>query len=199
MLFPRPALDGIARAKVTCAFRRWDRPRVRAGARLRTAIGVVEVVSVDEVDPAAISDGDARTAGHADRDDLLATLARHTGRGPTVYRIGLRFAGADPRVALRQRADLTPAEADALRARLDRFDGASRHGPWTARVLRLISERPGVRAGDLATLVGRERLAFKADVRKLKELGLTESLEVGYRLSPRGAALLPTLADPKRP
>jgi hypothetical protein len=27
-------------------------------------------------------------------------------------------------------------------------------------------------------------------VRKLKELGLTESLTVGYRLSPRGAALL---------
>jgi hypothetical protein len=27
---------------------------------------------------------------------------------------------------------------------------------------------------------------FKTNVRKLKELGLTESLEVGYRLSPRG-------------
>jgi hypothetical protein len=33
-------------------------------------------------------------------------------------------------------------------------------------------------------------VSFKRDVRKLKELGLTESLEVGYRLSPRGAALL---------
>ena len=29
---------------------------------------------------------------------------------------------------------------------------------------------------------------FKRDVRKLKELGLTESLPVGYRLSPRGRA-----------
>jgi ribosomal protein S19E (S16A) len=27
-------------------------------------------------------------------------------------------------------------------------------------------------------------------VRKLKELGLTESLKIGYRLSPRGRALL---------
>jgi len=34
------------------------------------------------------------------------------------------------------------------------------------------------------------RLPFKANVRKLKALGLTESLEVGYRLSPRGEALL---------
>jgi hypothetical protein len=30
-------------------------------------------------------------------------------------------------------------------------------------------------------------------VRKLKELGLTESLLVGYRLSPRGRALLDQL------
>ena len=43
---------------------------------------------------------------------------------------------------------------------------------------------------DLAASLGRERLSFKADVRKLKALGLTESLEVGYRLSPRGRAFL---------
>jgi hypothetical protein len=38
-----------------------------------------------------------------------------------------------------------------------------------------------------------ETQAFKTDVRKLKGLGLTESLEVGYRLSPRGVALLAAL------
>lgn len=38
-----------------------------------------------------------------------------------------------------------------------------------------------------------EKLAFKADVRKLKELGLTESLDVGYRLSARGEAALAAL------
>ena len=47
-----------------------------------------------------------------------------------------------------------------------------------------------MRAADLAEAVGRERLPFKRDVRKLKELGLTESLETGYRLSPRGRALM---------
>ena len=41
--------------------------------------------------------------------------------------------------------------------------------------------------------VGQERLVFKQNVRKLKTLGLTESLEVGYRLSPRGMALLEKL------
>jgi hypothetical protein len=35
-----------------------------------------------------------------------------------------------------------------------------------------------------------ERAVFKLDIRKLKESGLTESLEVGYRLSPRGKRLL---------
>ena len=40
---------------------------------------------------------------------------------------------------------------------------------------------------------GVSALPFKRDVRKLKELGLTESLETGYRLSPRGRALLERL------
>ena len=56
-------------------------------------------------------------------------------------------------------------------------------------MLELIAAHPGVRAPDLAARLGRETLAFKIDVRKLKALGLTESLEVGYRLSPRGQAL----------
>jgi hypothetical protein len=38
-----------------------------------------------------------------------------------------------------------------------------------------------------------ERPPFKINVRKLKELGLTESLEVGYRLSALGKALVNTL------
>jgi hypothetical protein len=51
-----------------------------------------------------------------------------------------------------------------------------------------------VLAADLAALLGREKHPFKRDVRKLKELGLTESMPVGYRLSPRGRALLEALA-----
>lgn len=196
MLFPQPALDGIAAGSITLAFRRWDRPRVRPGTRLRTGIGVVAIESVEQVDPARISDADARRAGYANRADLLTWLeqyrtARHApSAGRPIYRITLRHAGQDPRVALRQQADLAATDVEALLARLSRFDSASRHGPWTARVLRLIADRPGVRAADLAASLGREKLAFKTDVRKLKELGLTESLDVGYRLSPRGQAIL---------
>jgi Mn-dependent DtxR family transcriptional regulator len=78
----------------------------------------------------------------------------------------------------------------SLEARLARLDAASRDGPWTARVAGLIAAHPGVRAADLARRLGQDTLRFKARVRRLKDLGLTESLEVGYRLSPRGRALL---------
>jgi len=191
MLFPRPVLDGIARGEITLAFRNWDRPRVRPGTRLRTAVGLIEVVSVDAVDPARITRADARRAGHADRAELLALLARHADRvDQPVFRVALAAAGEDPRVALRERDEFQPGEAEEVLARLARLDRASRRGPWTARVLRLIADRPGVRAPDLAATEGLQTSPFKANVRKLKELGLTESLEVGYRLSPRGRVLL---------
>ena len=67
---------------------------------------------------------------------------------------------------------------------------SKRGEPWTRRVLELIDARPETVAEDLAASLGMEKLPFKRDVRKLKELGLTESLLVGYRLSPRGRAYL---------
>jgi len=129
-------------------------------------------------------DPDARRAGQPDRDALLAGLP---GDG-ALHRIEFRLAGPDPRIALRERSRISLGERDEIDARLARLDAASRHGPWTATVLGLIAERPATRAPDLAASLGRETVHFKADVRKLKELGLTESLEVGYRLSPRGRA-----------
>jgi hypothetical protein len=188
VLFQRHTLEGIAAGRVTVAFRRWPRARVRAGSRVRTAVGVVAIESVERASPRALTERDARRAGHPSRASLRAELARF-GSGP-LFRIRLRFAGADPRVALRRRAALSAKELDFVRARLDRLDRASRRGPWTREVLELIAARPQVRAPDLAASLGRETLPFKRDVRKLKELGLTESLEVGYRLAPRGRAVL---------
>ena len=95
----------------------------------------------------------------------------------------------DERDVLAAQAALTEADLADLDRRLDRLDRASSHGPWTQATLRLIAERPAVRAGDLAELAGRELQPFKLDVRKLKNLGLTISLDVGYRLSPRGPGL----------
>ena len=190
MLLKRETLEGIAEGRVTLAFRRWKRPTVRAGGELRTAIGVLAVDAVDSIQEADITDRDAGLAGYPSRDALVADLNRRSGGG--LYRVALRRAGDDPRAALREQDDLDDEAVAAIAARLARFDRASRHGPWTEPVLRLIADSPGVRAPDLAASLGRETQPFKRDVRKLKELGLTESLEVGYRLSPRGRAWLAT-------
>jgi hypothetical protein len=57
--------------------------------------------------------------------------------------------------------------------------------------LQAIEARPGTRAADLAVALGWPELkVFKLQVRKLKALGMTLSLEVGYRLAPRGEAYL---------
>jgi hypothetical protein len=184
MLFRQETLRGIEAGEVTLAFRRWRRPTVKAGGTLRTRAGVLAIESVEPVEEDAITDAEARRAGAAGRDELIARL-RPEG---ALYRVEFRLAGPDPRIALRERADLGAGERAAIDARLARLDAASRHGPWTARVLELIAERPATRAPELAAELGRETAPFKADVRKLKELGLTESLERGYRLSPRGRA-----------
>jgi len=190
MLFRPATLQGIADGTVTAAFRRWDRPRVRPGGRQRTPVGVVAFDRVEQVAREALTELDARAAGLGGLDELLALVDRRPSG--TIYRVDLRLAGPDPRVALREAVPASDQVPEVI-GRLQRLDRASHHGPWTAATLRAIGEAPGVRAADLAASLGRERAPFKLDVRKLKELGLTESLSPGYRLSPRGRAVLDVL------
>ncbi|HKY66017.1 MAG TPA: hypothetical protein VJM49_06590 [Acidimicrobiales bacterium] len=193
MQIPMRFHAGLADGSITLAFRRWRRPAAKAGGRQRTPIGELAIDAVEAVEAADVTDADARSAGYRDRGELLGELDRFGPADGTIYRIALHLAGPDPRVALRERAEVTDDEWAQITARLERLDRLSRHGPWTATVLRLIAERPAVRAPDLAASLGRETQPFKTDVRKLKELGLTESLEVGYRLSPRGRTVLARL------
>lgn len=187
MLIRLPVLHAIAAGEVDTVFRRQKRPTVRAGGTLRTAVGVLDIVSVDRIEPGDVTDDDARRAGMRDRDEVLALLdAKAEG---DCYRVRVRPGGPDPRIELRERDALTDPEADDLRARLDRLDARSPHGPWTDEVLALIAAHPHVRAPDLAARLGRDTPSFKADVRKLKALGLTISHSPGYELSPRGRAL----------
>ena len=194
MLFKAWHLGGLADGSITVAFRRWATPRVRAGTRLRTPVGVVEVDAVTVVP--RITGADARRAGYPSVAALEADL-NFTQPGRT-YRVELHLAGPDPRIELRDRVP-TPDELAAIVERLRRLDRASPAGPWTLAVLDRIAARPAVRAPDLAAAFGRETLPFKTDVRKLKELGLTESLPIGYRLSPRGTAVLAHLRETSEP
>ncbi len=187
MLIKRRFLDGIVEGSVDLQFRRWRRPMVKAGGTMRTAVGVLAVESVGVVHADRLTTRDARRAGH---DSVADLLAQDRGREGELYRIRLRYVGEDPRIALREDAALDAETLADILARLARLDRASPRGPWTKQLLELVAERPATLAATLAESIGRDRDSFKLDVRKLKNLGLTESLSTGYRISPRGAAVL---------
>lgn len=190
MLLNAKHLEGIASGKIKLAFRKWKKPTVKTGGRLRTRIGVLAILAVDRISEKEISERDAKLAGYSSRAELLTDLERRDGE---LYRIRLSLAGPDERIALRSRQAISEAEWNELKRKLDRLDARSVHGPWVVNFLTVVSMNPGVLAATLAASLGLERKWFKEHMRKLKELGLTESLAVGYRLSPRGKAALKRL------
>ena len=197
LLFKKPFHAGLVSGAITLTFRRWQKPHVRAGGRYRChPIGVLEVDRVELVRTAAITEADAIRAGFPGKRELLAYLAE---LGPLtarteVYRVELHHGGDGDRVELALADQLTPADVEAITARLARMDAS---GPWTAATLAIIDAQPRIAASKLAAQLGRETLPFKTDVRKLKKLGLTQSFEVGYELSPRGRAYLAATSRPR--
>ena len=187
MLIAPATAHGIADGSVTLAFRRWDAPRMRPGSTQRTVAGVVEVTTLDVVDPERLTEDDAARAGIRSLAELLQLLDRRAGAH--VYR--MRGPAGRARSAGRAARAGRPVRRRAARDRR----AAGPHGrrprsPLDPGGAALISAQPGVRAPDLAASLGRETLPFKRDVRKLKELGLTCSLPVGYEISHRGRAYL---------
>jgi hypothetical protein len=186
MLFTEEVLRGIADGRVTLAFRRWRKAPPVPGSTLRTPVGVLTFDRVTVVEDDDITPEDVRRTGLS-ADALRASL----GGGGTLLRLELRLTGDDPRIALRSQPP-SPDEIAAILGRLARFD-AGAGAPWTASYLGLIADRPATVARVIAATAGADLAAFKRRVRQLKELGLTESLEVGYRVSPRGEAVLAEL------
>ena len=145
-----------------------------------------------------VAHGMAKPAGLPDLATLRQRLApgRPVNRGPragkggdTIYRVELSWVGEDPRLELREQV-ARGRELARLIAAVDKLDAAKQSGPWTRRILEWIEANPGVLASELAAELGRELLPMKADIRKLKALGLTISLRTGYQLSPRGEGYL---------
>ncbi|WP_216110809.1 hypothetical protein [Aquisalimonas asiatica] len=188
MLFRKKFLEGMRAGVFTLAFRRWRRPSVRRGGTLLTPVGQLNIKSVEEVALNSISAEDAYRAGYESKKELLDELRRRSDG--KIYRVELGPLLPDPRIALRETRAATDEELQDLRGRLSRLDARASEGAWTYRTLEALSLHPGVRAGDLCGLVDQEKERFKLNVRKLKNLGLSESLGTGYRLSPRGEALL---------
>ena len=189
MLIQKRFWDPIASGQVTLLFRRWKRAQVIAGRTYRTAAGRLEVFDVTIVTEIEITPEDARRAGFETVEALVAEF-RNDPTDP-IYRIEFRHLDEpDPRTQLANDADLDAEALAEIDRRLQRLDAVSSHGSWTLQTLELIEAHPERRAPDLAEMVGRETKPFKLDVRKLKNLGLTLSFRIGYRLSPRGETYL---------
>jgi hypothetical protein len=188
LLFKKPFHEGLVSGAITLTFRRWQKPHVRVGGRYRChPIGVLEVDEVAVVKVSAISDDDAKHAGFASKKELVAFLEE---LGPVdadteVHRVRLHHGGDGDRVELALEDQLSEDDVKTIRDKLRRMDEGE---PWTKKTLALIEKNPRVAASKLAAKLGRETLEFKTDVRKLKKLGLTQSFEVGYEISPRGRA-----------
>ena len=190
LLFKKAFHAPIEQGSVTLTFRRWKKPHVRVGGRYRChPIGVVEVDAVALITVADVTGEDATQAGFPSRQALLDYLGELGPLDPTtpVYRVAFHHGGDGDRVEAALDYRLGPDDVALLREKLAKLD---RERPWTAETLAIIAERPRVAASQLAIALGREKLPFKEDVRRLKKLGLTQSFEVGYELSPRGRAYL---------
>lgn len=192
MLFSADAWPKLADGSITLTVRTWSRPQAKAGGRYRVAGMLLEATDVRQVRVDELTEADAVACG----EDGLAALLRRLGDLPPdrlVWRVGLRHVGEDDRAVRRREAAPSDEQLAELRTRLERLDRRATGKPWTHTTLRLIAQYPGVVSTALARHTGQDRPAFKVNVRKLKELGLTESLGTGYRLSPLGEALLRTL------
>jgi hypothetical protein len=197
LLFQKRFHAGLVDGSITRTLRLWVTPRVKPQGRYRVhPIGVVEVTAMERRPLGELTDADAKAGGFGSRDELLAYMAPVAKRPLTddtlVFDVTLRHGGDGDRVPLALEAALTAADLDMLRTKLARLD---RHGPWTTKVLKLIEKRPRVAASQLAASLGRETEPFKVDVRKLKKLGLTQSFEVGYEVSPRGKTYLAAMSS----
>ena len=198
LLFKKPFHAGLQSGAITLTFRRWQKPHVKPGGRYRChPIGVLEVDTIALVTVADISASDATAAGFATRDALVDYLAELGALTPVteLYRVALHHGGDGDRVEVALADLLSAADIDAIRTKLARMDKETK---WTAKTLAIIGAHPRVAASQLAKKLKRETLPFKVDVRKLKKLGLTQSFEVGYEISPRGRAYLAATSRPAR-
>jgi hypothetical protein len=187
VLLNRDTAEGIANGSITLVLRRWDAPRAKAGRTQRTMAGTIRVDAVTEYPGSyRVTAAQARAAGFPDAKSAQRELDRRPARH--TYAIAVSYLAPDERPELAADDKLSDADAEEIASRLQRWDAATE--PWTRRYLEMIGDNEGVRAPDLAAHVGLDVPRFKRRVRQLKSLGLTISLDVGYRLSPRGRAFL---------
>ena len=152
VLFKARFWGGLRDGSLTVTYRRWKRPSVKTGGTLVSPGGLLAIDSVEAIDEARVDDDAARRAGYASRDDLFAGL-RGDGQ---LYRIRFHRLGEDPRVDLRERAELTAPEWKTITRPLQ-------HNEWALPYLQLIQDSPGIVSTELASRAGRRAAGIQAE------------------------------------
>ena len=191
MLLRNEVLEKIKSGEIEFVFRRWKRPTVKTGGTLKTRKGLLDIIEVEQFSESKITSKDALLAGFESRKSLIEMLK---GREGEIFRIKVRYGGEDPRVALRRKTRFSKKELEEIRELFERWNKSKVFGEWPLKYLKMIRDQPNTHAQILADSLGLQKNRFKGQVRKLKELGLTESLRPGYKLSPRGEKLLELLS-----
>lgn len=188
MQFTKPFKEKIRKGEQTLTFRRWKAPKARVGGVYRLhPVGGVRVTSVAVVDAGHITEDEAKRAGCASIKELMVLLSSASTSSPDeegmVYRIAFEYV---------EEEDMPTKPALDIATIVAKLDGMDKRStkPWAYDVLEAIAAHPERRAADLAEMLGLAKAPLKANVRKLKGLGLTQSLETGYRITELGRAVL---------
>lgn len=195
MLFKGVHLQGIKSGEITMAFRKWHKASVKSGSLVHTSVGLIEIGKIEIVNENDITDKDAAQAGFMDKKQLFKSFT-HNCTG-TIFKISVHYHAEDPRIKLREQTTLSEHQFNDLKARLKRLDRYSKQRYWTEKVLLTIKHNPKLHAIGIANLTGFEKEWLKLNIRKLKNLGLTISHQVGYELSPLGNEYLNKLFPDK--
>jgi hypothetical protein len=193
--FRREDRERVANGEITVTFRLWKSAHVKVGKTYPSGFGSVEIEDVSVVPAALVSEEDVLPSGCADIQAICDLAGEHTNtrvrHDTLLHRVQFRYLGE----TAPHTTQSAPIDLDRLAKRLQKMDRLSSRGPWTLAILRLIEAGPRVPARLLAAELGWQTLDFKANVRKLKALGLTVSHAVGYELSDAGRRYLATLRD----
>jgi len=192
MLFKEIHLKGIRKGTISLAYRLWKKQSILEGTLLHTSIGLLEIQKIEIVEEADITSDDVRDTGFESKTELLQSFQKV--EGGNIYRISVRFHSPDPRIELRENANLSDQEFDEIQKKLNRLDANSTFGNWTYTILKVIRDNPKKRAVELAKMTGFQKEWLKINIRKLKNMGLTISFDEGYGLSPLGTVVLDRFA-----
>jgi hypothetical protein len=192
MLFKQKILNEIKSGNVTLAFRKWEKASVKKGTLLKTSVGLIEIVNITLTAEEKITKKDAISAGFLTKEQLIESFRNN--ENTELYKIKVKYHSEDPRIALREQKYITHEEFLYINRKLERLDVLSKQGSWTTTVLQAIQQHPRMRAIDLSVITGFEKEWLKINIRKLKNIGLTVSHEVGYEIAPLGIAYMKKLS-----